>query len=1109
MSIQQDLQQFNEQMKGWETRIRQASGAQQSTDNGWESIRIEQEAVAAADVFQKKKEEIMVYCRIAQDNSYLQPDSTHAKPLEPDIAKLGIMTMRINTNRRSDPMADQVVNLCSQYLAWVYDKLAQVDQEKHRKLEALAQEKRECQRMRQSQVDALQSQAEEYLRTEANQSLARRLDRIRSVVDVSEQTLGSDSNMKQGRAILGFEAIGLAGSGDVVLLGSNIFGNGYKRLFQNNYDEQRCCTWCPRAWELSKLPRVRIEYTDQSWGQVKRWLLSVLLRVISAAEEKQPRVTLLDELYYSMEALEPLRVLAQGKDSIVEPVPIDDRTMKAAIASLVAYYNQQETKLGQTPLGLSDAREKEGQKLPTRILIWNHAPQSYGRSIGSELSYLLNNAHRLGIWVIELCQRSEEIRGEEKAEFGWPGPDKIWLKDVGGGQFVLHMETGNKLFQLAQCRMDRLPEEWVKEIQAATEKPPVSTKYLDNFERKTATRSQGYRRPLTIPFALDPEGCVVSCTLENENFAAYMMGASRSGKTYLLQMMISHVLMNYHPDEVELWLLDYKTTEFSIYTEGKVPHIKYLLAEDSQDLSFDILDKLTGELNRRKRIFARRGWHKQTDVPVDIYMPKILVIIDEFARFSQYIQETRARGTDKDYTLKLENLLAQGAAMGFRFIFASQTYSGGVGGLTTTARKQIQTRIALKNTYSEIQDTLALTGHLVTDQIKDWMNTLPVYECLYKWQEESGQIHVEHLRNMWISEEENRQIIQGLEGSLAGDYRDKKSVLLSGDIPRSFQELLPDYEAYEDEDEDGELEEGRPIYAGVPRSFYTARPFVLRDSALEHMLLVGGGRDRQVSALLSVLASYERERGRIELWADKNNRIWKKYRRTLFRDRQTTTDPMEIRENLTELKERLQRRSGTPRLIVVLGYPRIKEDWEHGGDEWMEPRNTRPERRAAGSGEPDMASLLMGSAKGDSGEKPDLDKIRRYNENVASSAGASSPSQKEEKADPVSDLAFCLRYGPAQGVHFLFCYDQPDDIPDRKTTLPMFRHKLVFSVGLDDSKALIGTKLASNLPEGCLAYSNGSKEFTMKPHLHRGVPRDGWQVDEDGNVVLVDEEDDL
>lgn len=136
-----------------------------------------------------------------------------------------------------------------------------------------------------------------------------------------------------------------------------------------------------------------------------------------------------------------------------------------------------------------------------------------------------------------------------------------------------------------------------------------------------------------------------------------------------------------------------------------------------------------------------------------------------------------------------------------------------------------------------------------------------------------------------------------------------------------------------------------------------------------------------------------------------------------------------------------------------------------------------------------------------------MDAIRKYNKTVTNSTHTSAV--KEKKSDPLSDLAFCLKYGPSQGVHLLFCYDQPEEIPDRKATLPMFRHKLVFSVGLEESKALIGSKLASVLPEGCFAYSGSGKEYTMKPHLHRGVPRDGWQVDEDGNVVFIEEEDDL
>lgn len=68
----------------------------------------------------------------------------------------------------------------------------------------------------------------------------------------------------------------------------------------------------------------------------------------------------------------------------------------------------------------------------------------------------------------------------------------------------------------------------------------------------------------------------------------------------------------------------------------------------------------------------------------------IFIIIDEFAQMSQILRMTKGDGYKADYTLKLENLLREGAAFGFKFIFASQTYSDGVEGLTEPARKQIQ-----------------------------------------------------------------------------------------------------------------------------------------------------------------------------------------------------------------------------------------------------------------------------------------------------------------------------------------------------------------------------------------------------------------------------------
>ena len=39
------------------------------------------------------------------------------------------------------------------------------------------------------------------------------------------------------------------------------------------------------------------------------------------------------------------------------------------------------------------------------------------------------------------------------------------------------------------------------------------------------------------------------------------------------------------------------------------------------------------------------------------------------------------------------------------------------------------------------------------------------------------------------------------------------------------------------------------------------------------------------------------------------------------------------------------------------------------------------------------------------------------------------------------------------------------------------------------------------IEEGICLYTDGKTSFTMRPHLYRGVPCNGWMVDENGNIL--------
>ena len=121
------------------------------------------------------------------------------------------------------------------------------------------------------------------------------------------------------------------------------------------------------------------------------------------------------------------------------------------------------------------------------------------------------------------------------------------------------------------------------------------------------------------------------------------------------------------------------------------PHVKYILLDESRELVYDLIDKLTEKMMERQRFFmTHRDLKKVENVPGTVYMPVIFVILDEFSIMSQAVEQSES------YKLKLQNILAKGRALGIKFIFASQEFTKGVSGLTSTAKEQIQMRLAMK-----------------------------------------------------------------------------------------------------------------------------------------------------------------------------------------------------------------------------------------------------------------------------------------------------------------------------------------------------------------------------------------------------------------------------
>lgn len=209
---------------------------------------------------------------------------------------------------------------------------------------------------------------------------------------------------------------------------------------------------------------------------------------------------------------------------------------------------------------------------------------------------------------------------------------------------------------------------------------------------------------ITIPFALDARGNIVSIELGSADYAhGLISGGTGSGKSTMLHMLINSVVMNYHPKDVEIWLADYKQTEMSVYIANRPPHVKFIGLERNEEFSFSLIDMIFEEYERRSRLFMEEGVRN-----IDAYkakhgmnsLPRILVVIDEFHLMSQQVAE------NPTYSERLENILSEARAAGVVCLFSDQAVSVGLKGLTEKGKKQMRMRLAMANDKAEMGETL-------------------------------------------------------------------------------------------------------------------------------------------------------------------------------------------------------------------------------------------------------------------------------------------------------------------------------------------------------------------------------------------------------------------
>lgn len=533
-------------------------------------------------------------------------------------------------------------------------------------------------------------------------------------------------------------------------------------------------------------------------------------------------------------------------------------------------------------------------------------------------------------------------------------------------------------------------------------------------------------------------------------------GKTGSGKSTLMHVLITNLALLYSPEEVELYLVDFKKgVEFKDYAAWELPHARVVAIESEREFGLSVLQKLDFELKRRADRFREVGAQdlaacRRADPSKPL--PRILLIVDEFQEF--FVEDDRIA---QDAALLLDRLVRQGRAFGIHVLLGSQT----LGGAYTLARStidQMAVRIALQ--CSEVDAHLILSE----DNAAARLLSRPG-EAIYN--DANGLVEGNSpFQIVWISDEERERLlrkIQELDRRRGSSFRDQ--IVFEGNAPanvatnsilhkllsapnwprgsRAFQAWLGDAIAIKD-----------PTAA------------VFRPQSANNLMIVGQDDEAALGILTTAILSLAAQHPP-EDWICEDDSV---------RDRTAPARFVVLDGTLPDSAH-----AGLfPRLAHLLPHPVQTATWRQSPALVAEVAAELARRLA----EPDRDYsrwylIVYGLQR--------FRDLRRDEDDFG--FGRSS----EDKPNTAEQFATILREGPGLGIHVLLWCDNLNNLTRTlsRQSLREFEMRILFQMSPGDSSNLIDTPLASKLGlHRALYYSEEQgRAEKFRPYA---VPDDVW-----------------
>lgn len=1019
--------------------------------------------------YQESEKRINAFINIAKNHTQYREEIVDDETV--CINELSKLAVQINNDSKNDEFAKELYIRANKQLRNIEKCMSQFSMKKNMVLDTLEDKRDKNNEGCEKEFKILEEQFASYINSKEFSFFINTIDKSRNLFEESNGSEGiNDNNFSLG----------------VVKIPVRI-PEVFKELFESKcngyFDKEKSTLAIPSYFDFDRGSCFFVEYNNSTEIELFNGINSLIMNFFRYFTKKIEQVVFVDPIRFNGSALGEFEKLSLDSDSVIMRTPFSQDEISIYVASLLKGLNRE------------SIEKKDGVNEERRILVFHDFPNSYSANISQMIQQLFVNAERFNLTIILTHKKSEKdelINSDlkyliEKSSYIKCRASSFYLNGNDKMEFMWY----KPMIEISDFMMKRMKRENNVEMDN------------DFFSRNSVTYTnplKGNRRLDDIPYAIDESGTLQYIDFENSNFATYLCGAARSGKSTLLHSLIASLIMNNHPDDIEIWLVDFKMTEFSLYANNIPPHVRYIILDESPELVYDLIDRLTEILIKRQNIFKGK-WQKLSDVPAEKYMPSIMVIIDEFSVMSQIIAES-VSSSSENYVLKLQNLLAKGAALGMHFIFSSQGFSNGTRGLSEFSKNQIQQRIAMKTDYAEIKDTLELKSTSEFDQML--MEQLEGHHALIRIPVDDMGNHLKRVKPLCINnyndldllisdlkKKYNKCDVYRLD-DLVG-YICKQPLVIDGNRYVSFKDKKNDMKTYFEKDRMGYNLDEIVMFLGEPRRMASVYPVIFNNEFCENMVVFASVKEKMPAAsiVLSIMNSLSFTGGKVNIWTSKSNDI---YKLILSKDvefgKKSAIDIEEICSRIKYVRSNIESRIISNEVYILLGMEMILMDMNFLDTAPSSKDNNNKiitiEKRE--EGELDILSQMLAGSP----VVPSDDRNRNYRE-----LSSNINEEKNLLYDARDDLKYIFTHGPRFGYHFVLVFNSTGDFKQNKLDESLFKHKVFFRNSKNETFGYVNSldsRVISEMETHHFRYCNGIESVSFRPFLHSGLSWDGWSM---------------